>query len=280
MCYLVLETAFGEIRMKIAIRNFLVGSFLTAASPLLAAPVGNPAAPKIITEGFFFSPSVWADLRLGYEGDFVSDAKMEQQVESSGRVDGYSQSTNSGTVTLNILNRLDLFGVFGSSKVQADWRFSDGDALFRIEMETHYDFLWAAGARAVLFEWGKTSLGLGARYSASNYTPTWLTTNGASSPVSGSHFEWKQWQVNLGLSYNIDLFTPYIGGKYSSEKAHLSSFPTPIAGNDSGSNHFKNRQPVGLYLGCSLSTGKLFMLNVEGRLIDEEAVTISGDFRF
>lgn len=263
--------------MKSLLKKILV---VASMASLEAAPVGNPAAPKIIAEGFAFSPSVSADLRLGYEGDFVSDGKMEQEVESSGRVDNFEQCTNSGTVTLNILNRLDLFGVFGSCKFQGDWRFSDGSALYRIETETHYDFLWAAGARAILFEWGSTSLGMGARYSASNNTPIWLTTNGASSSVSRSQLEWRQWQVNLGISYNIDLFTPYIGGKYSSEKAHLFDFPTPIAPDDSGSNHFENREPVGLYLGCSLSNGKYFMLNIEGRLIDEEAVTISGDFRF
>ena len=44
--------------------------------------------------------------------------------------------------------------------------------------------------------------------------------------------------------------------------------------------HFENRTPVGIVIGCSISNGKYFMLNIEGRLIDEDAVTISGDLRF
>jgi hypothetical protein len=254
--------------------------FCLSLCALHAAPVGNPSAPAIINEGFLIPRSVWVGLRFGYEGDFVSDAKMEQYHESSGRVDDYQQYTNSGTITMSILDRLDLFTVLGSSRTQADWRFTEGELTYRIETETHYDFLWAIGARALLVEWGKAALGLGGRYSGSNYTPLWMTSNGANQPLEGATWHWRQWQADLDMSYKIDLFIPYLGVKYSRQKAKLSNFPSPIASDGSGDNHFKNRSSVGLVLGCSLSSGQFFMLNVEGRLVDEEAVDISGDFRF
>jgi len=68
--------------------------------------------------------------------------------------------------------------------------------------------------------------------------------------------------------------------KYSSVRAKAGNFQTTISVNGTGSNQFTNHTPVGVFIGCSLTTGRYFMLNVEGRLVDEEAVTISGDVRF
>lgn len=265
------------------IKKFAVSiAMFVACTALNAAPVGNTSAPELIQEGFLISCDSWINFRLGYEGDFVADGRMKQHDQGVGRVDTYEQWTNSGTVTLNILDRMDIYGVFGSSRTEADWRFGDLSAgtVSRIELETKYCFLWAAGARAILYEWCNASVGLGGRYSSCNYRPVWLTSDGLLQSVSGSHFSWREWQINLDASYKIDLFTPYIGIKYSNARTQLKDFLVPISADLTGSNSFKNRIPVGLYLGCTLSTGQYFMLNVEGRLIDEEAVTISGDFRF
>ncbi|HSX26599.1 MAG TPA: hypothetical protein VLE89_06300 [Chlamydiales bacterium] len=255
--------------------------FCIAFSALYAAPVGNPSAPGLIEEGFFIPCDSWVDIRFGYEGDFISDARLKQYDEGHGRVDRYRQDTNAGTATFNIVDRFDIYGVLGSSRSCADWRFTDsvGD-VHQIEIETHYDFLWGAGARAILFEWGAVNLGIGGRYEHCCFRPSWLTSDGVNKSTSGSNFHWHEWQVDLDISYQIDLLTPYIGLKYSNDKVEVTGFSIPIASNESGTNHFKNRTPVGVFIGCSLSTGEYFMLNVEGRLIDEEAVTISGDVRF
>jgi len=253
-----------------------------ASTALYSSPVGNPAAPELLQKGFFGSCDSWIYPRMGYEGDFVADGRMEQFDQGRGRVDRYQQDTNSGTFTLDIVNRLDVYGVFGSSKTQADWRFSDGIAgtVTRIEMGTRHQFLWGAGARAILYEWGRAFLGLGGRYSSCNYRPARLASNGVVRPVRGAHCDWREWQINLDVAYKIDVFTPYIGAKYSDARMDLRDFPLPIAADLTGSNSFKNRVPVGLYVGCALSTGQYFMLNIEGRLADEEAVTVSGELRF
>ncbi len=253
---------------------------MSLSSIIYAAPVGNTSAPQLIEDGFFISRDSWIDVRAGYEGDFVTNGRMEQE-NNCKRVDSYKQNTNSGTITLNFLDRIDVYGVFGSSNTKADWRFTDmDDSIHRIEIQTDNDFLWAVGARGIFFEWGNTCLGLGGRYSSAQYSPEWLTSDGVNVDVSGGHLRWNEWQINLDISYKIDLFTPYIGAKYSSARTNLTHFSTAISSNGSGNNHFKNDNPVGLVLGCALSNGKYFMLNLEARLIDEEAITVSGDIRF
>ncbi len=251
-----------------------------ASVSLQAAPVGNTAAPELIQEGFVIPSDCWIDFRIGYEGDFVGDGRMKQTQEGSGRVDTFQQYTNSAIGTLNFLDRLDLFGAFGSSRVCTDWRFNSDATITRIQLETLYHYLWGLGGRGILIEWGKAAFGLGGRYSRCNYKPSWLTTNGAPVSVAGTHLCWKEWQADLDLSYHIDLFTPYFGFKYSQSQAKLGVMPIPIAGNGSGSDHFENRTSVGIFIGCSISNCKYFMLNIEGRLLDEDAVTISGDLRF
>jgi hypothetical protein len=252
--------------------------FSVFLSTLTAAPVGNPSAPKLIEEGFFIPPEVWLELRFGYEGDFVTDARLRQV--QGGHVDCYRQETNAGTMTLNLLERLDLYTVLGSSRTRAEWRFDHAGDTQRVELETLYDFLWGLGVRGILYERGKASLGVGARYEHANYDPVWLTVNGTVEPAHGTHLRWRAWQVDLALSYKIEIFSPYIGLKYSNVQAKVGKFQTTVASNGSGSNVFDNRYPIGVFIGCSLTTSKYFMLNVEGRLVDEEAVTISGDVRF
>lgn len=261
-------------------KALLFFSLFCALSSLQAAPVGNTAAPQLLQEGFVIPSDCWIDLRGGYEGDFVGDGRMQQSQQGSGRVDTFQQYTNSAAVTLNVLDRLDLFGCFGSSRVCADWRFEQNEAITRIQIETLYHYLWALGARGILLEWGKVFLGMGGRYSYCNYKPSWMTTNANPVGVGGTHLRWRQWQLDLDLSYRIDLFTPYFGVKYSSAEVNLGDMEVPISGSGSGNNHFVTRTPVGIFIGCSISTGNYFMLNIEGRLVDEDAVAISGDLRF
>jgi hypothetical protein len=263
------------------IKQFIL-SFFMFSFALHGAPVGNTSTPKVIEKGLFTQSADWLDVRMGYEGDFVADGRMNQYDQGTGRVDTYEQWSNTGTFTLNLVKRIDVYGVLGASKTKADWRFSNSNAgtINRAKIETEDNLMWAVGSRAILYEWWNASLGLGGRYSACSYQPNQLSVDGVMQSTSHSHFEWWQWQINMDLSYKISWFIPYVGAKYSQERALLTDFSVPISGSLSPSNSFKNRDYLGFYLGCTLSNGHYFMLNLEGRVIDEEAISLSCDFRF
>lgn len=249
---------------------------------LCAAPVGNPAEPDLVNEGFIsLKNNFGVSLRIGYEGDFVSDMRMKQTEQGYGDIDNNQQTTNSGTATLNFLDRIDLFGVFGSSRITANWRFSGlKRTINRVEIETDYRFLWALGARVILYQWGNATLGAGGRYSTFCAPISWLTLNGSLKTTEAENLEWRQWQTNLLFSYKIDLFIPYLGINYLSAQTKLRDFSVPISSSLSDCLHMKNRSSTGLIIGSALTTGKYFMLNIEGRLINEEAFSISGDIKF
>ena len=54
-------------------------AILLTSTSIYAAPVGDPAFPKLLQEGYFIPCSYPVGLRLGYEGDFVGDGRMKQR---------------------------------------------------------------------------------------------------------------------------------------------------------------------------------------------------------
>ncbi|MBI5345975.1 MAG: hypothetical protein HZB76_02380 [Chlamydiae bacterium] len=253
--------------------------FALCVNSLFAAPAGDPFNPAIIKEGFFISPGSWINVRAGYEGNFVYNAKMEKDDGADGIIDNFKQDVQSGTLTINIHDRFDLYGVVGESRIRSDWRFKQAPDNLRIELESHYKFCYGVGAKAIFFEWGNFVLSGGGRYFTTSPDLLWLVKNGVEQAFDNSKIDYKEWQGDLGMAYKIDFFIPYIGAKYSSSTAKIHTGNVNI-NTDSNSISMENRENFGLYLGCSISNSKYFMLGLEVRLIDEEAFTISGDIRF
>ncbi len=261
-------------------RIFLNLLFSASVCFLHGAPVNNPMNPEIIEEGFFITPASWLNFRIGYEGNFISDGRMEKKTGTEGKVDNFEQDVNSGSFTLNMQSRLDIFTVLGASRIKTDWRFKESSISRRIELETNYRFSWVIGARAILFEWGNTALGVGGRYSKTKPSLSWLTKDGVPQEVGRPKVSYKDWQADMGLSHRIDIFIPYIGVKYSNTRAKLRNMGLIVASDNSMFMHMRNRDHFGVYAGCSLSNAKYFLFNVEARLIDEEAITVSGEIKF
>ncbi len=253
---------------------------LICSSFLYAAPVGNPFSPEVIEEGFFISPASWINFRLGYEGNFVSDARMEKQDTSDEKVDNFKIDINGGSFTLNLQNRIDLYGVLGASRIRSDWRYTNANVVSRIEIETNYRFAYSVGGRAILYQWGNTALDVGDRYSYTIPSVSFITRDGAPQDKGVSQVRYNDWQINMGLAHVIDIFIPYIGMKYLRAKAKIRNFDFVISNDGQGLLSMKNRDRFGGYVGCTLSNKKNFMLTLEARFVDEEAITVSGELKF
>lgn len=248
---------------------------------LEATPTGNPATPKIIQEGIIFSSAKSFGVKLGYEGNFVVDKRLIQADGILKRVDDFSFSMNSAVLTFNFVNRLDLYGTYGIGRIEADWLINDGpDVLYYLDLQTKYDWSYSLGTKVIFFEWGNVSLSAGGRYFYFRPTISYFSKVANVFHLSETKMKFWEWQADIGLSYNINIFTPYICAKYSKAKASFSIPDVIISSNGSSKQTFKNKNDFGMALGCSFSNGKYFLLNVEVRLIDEEAFTVSGEFKF
>ena len=247
---------------------------------LEAVPCKNTAFPKIIEEGFIFSSANSFSLRVGYEGNFVYDKRLRIK-NASHNIDNFKFYVNSGELTLNLLNRLDVFATYGIGKMDMRWIIEEmKNVYYKLELESDSSRSWSVGTKIIFLEWGNTCLSLGGRYFFFDPKILWITKASDSYDISNKKLKFKEWQIDLGISYNIDIFTPYVCVKYANAKSSL--FIEDIYINSNLENHLKmkNENNFGLSLGITLSCKKYFMLNLETRLIDEEAFTIQGEVKF
>ena len=259
---------------------FLIGS-LIIVNLLEATPTGNPSFPKAIEEGFFITPSSGISFRLGYEGNFVTNRRLKQDSSPSRRVNNFSIYLNSGIATINLLNRLDVFGTFGKGRVKTDWIINEmPNAFSYLELQTKYDIAWSVGTKIIFFEWGNTILSVGGRYFYTDPKILWYSKAAVVYPLENHKIRFEEWQVDIGLSHKIDIFIPYICAKYSKAKAKFAVDDTAINSDGSNKLKMKSKNLYGMALGCMITTAKYFMLNLEVRMVDEEAFTVSGEFKF
>jgi hypothetical protein len=246
-----------------------------------AASSGNPASPKVVEEGFFFSSASSFSFRLGYEGIFVPDRKMRKESSSPRSINDFELYLNSGMCTLNILNRLDLFATYGKGKLKINWiNVEHSNELYHLKMESNDHSSWSTGTKIIFFEWGNTCFSIGGRYLYFHPSLSYLSKQFLIFPTKKAKIRFKEWQTDLGLSYKADILIPYLCLRYSKAKAHLSINDLFISQEGLTSLKMINRDNVGLALGCSISSGKYFFLNSEVRLFDEEGFTLSGEFKF
>ncbi len=263
---------------------------LAAAGSAFAAPVGNPAAPMQYTDGVFFCDdcSCWS-LRAGYRGDFVFDRKLESGRTGfgSGTIDTYSLYTNAGVLTLNLWDRLDIYGVWGATSQDLSTKLQDtaGTASYdEINFETKS--IWAVGAKAVLWCWnwgcncGTTTLGADANYESvsSANAQTWVKNGAVSTHATRTTAatRYKEWQVSLGLAHRVALLTPYVAVKWSSAHANAGgrfNATSELPG-------LKSQRHWGWALGTTLVDAGRMTVSGEARFVDEKAATVTAEFRF
>ncbi len=252
--------------------------FLLLFSPsLFALYMGNPAAPAIIEEGFFFCKENWLAVKAGYQRDWVFDRDMKAVSKISGRMDDFEYLADQGVLTFNIIDRIELYGSAGAATFCASNRPTSG---VRNEYQTHDQFIWGIGLRGNFYDWKGLSFGIDGSYTRAQPTIRWLTANGAPvNPRGGSKLVFQEWQIGLGAAYQIDIFIPYLGVKYSNAYGRFKNLPSGFLPNGT---HFKtkNRRKFGMVLGATLSNGNRFAATVEARLIDEQAITLAAEIKF
>lgn len=244
-------------------RFFILFLVLIFHLPAYALYNGNPASPKVPEEGFFIAKEAVLSLRAGYEGDLVFNRKMTPHVHK------FKIFENWGALTCNFEERVDLYAALGSyyaeiRKIREQNRF---------EFQTKDGLTWKVGGRIVLWEYGDTFLTLHVAYQQARSKFREIVLNGSLLARNTGRLFYHDVEGSLGIAHQIDIFLPYIGieGAY----AHAALRELPVE-----SMKMHSRSPVGLFLGCGFSPGTKVMVNVEVRLIDENAVTLGGEIRF
>jgi hypothetical protein len=238
----------------------------------MSAPAGNPSYPSVIEEGFFIPDTKIINFRTGYQTYNSEDLVMK--FDDLSKEEGYylrkvKAFCNSAIITLNIKERLDLYGEIGSFRLEPEFRYLAN--LYNCKSEN--DLLYRGGTRLILFEILDFTLATDVKYSIFNGSASYLTENDR--PINEKiKFNFKEWQIAVGLAQKITILRPYIGIAYRDTRIKMEN--TPFF----HTLDFIYKKKAGLFLGTSASLGSFVFLNGEIRLVNERSTIISGEFRF
>jgi opacity protein-like surface antigen len=104
---------------------------------------------------------------------------------------------------------------------------------------------------------------------------SWKTTNASGNVDSGvgdKKATIQEWHVAPYVAYRLDNFTPYLGLKYSDIR-----FEGTVGGYTS---KYKADDNVGVFVGTDYEIGENLTLNLEGRFVDETALSFAATYKF
>lgn len=230
-----------------------------------AAPVGNPAK-SLLTKGEY-------PIKVGTELDFV----IERELDVSG-VDVEIEAFNwyMSKISYTMADKVDLYCLLGGASGEFSEKYSGVD----LKYETEGAFAWGLGATFLLNEFENgIRLGLDGRYRQvePDIDEVILNNVDVSSIITSGSIEYKEWQVALGISKEFEQFVPYGGIKYTDVEASMKA---TILGTTYKTDDINSDGVFGIFIGCDFLPTENISIGVEGRFIDETAVTVAATYHF
>lgn len=274
---------------------------LMTCSAIYALPVYNPDQPELLKYGVFTCNDDNWGFEFGYRGDFVFDRQLQVRNNNGNLSDfhkdvtEFERSTNAGQVTLNLWDRVDVYGWLGSSQTAAEAQVSfltaaEPTPMLNLRGLSQNGFAYGFGARAVLWQCGRTAVGVDAQYAHTRADLQSFTIDGVpvqsfTDPVTGAAIDpnnfalrSREYQVSLGVSHRICSLVPYVAVKYSNVRARITGPAVGVITDPTVK--FQNRDWIGMAAGISFTDSERMHVTVEGRFIDEQALTVAADIRF
>lgn len=252
---------------------------MLVCTSLVASPVGNPSAPMSFEDGVVMAGNPDYSMRIGFTSDCVSDRKMQNDISGSTAHVEASMKSHSVDLAFNFFNKVDLYGRLGRGSFEVRQNLNAGNFHLRSDSELP---LWAAGARAVLYNWDFTTLSVFGEYSHLKGKIDDVISGTLFSGELATKVTVKDWNAGLALSHQIDYLSPYVAIRYSDAKTTYSA-ATAAVGTESppvNLNNLKSRSNVGASVGCTFMAGKKFDFTIEGRMFDEHGMSFVGAMRF
>ncbi len=254
--------------------------FLGMTVSIQALYNGNPSSPMMPEEGLFLFKDSWFALKVGYEWDDLFNRRLTLKSRNPGidrKVQTYAAMSHLGVITLGFNDRVEIYGALGG--IDADIHY---DPKEKVHLKCHIDmqFAWDIGGKVILAYWGNVQLGIDAKYLQFNPDIDRISVNQVPQDPKKANYHYREWQLGLSASYRQSWWMPYLGINYADVRVQCRQFQAVASWMNTQKWAFKNRFPMGCFLGCGFSLSKGFVMNAELRLVTEMALTLSGDFRF
>jgi len=181
--------------------------------------------------GLFNNTQSFFNLSTTYLYDDVTNKEFVSSSTTSDlqNIEKFALQSQFGGISFNLLERLEVFGLFGVSRAKIDWgnnpdldinsnAFTDG--------KTDKHFSWMAGARAIFLHWGAICLGAGFTYfdiptlkSDSAIFDTFIVPD----DLGPQYFKLREWQGDIGFAAKFGCLMPYIARQYLHSKLKIVS---------------------------------------------------------
>lgn len=241
--------------------------------------IGNPGQPALQTNGILYAPPTWWSFRIDYLDDFVYREQVHDEFLIAGTPSNTSWiklSTYAAQVTLNFKNRIDLYGLLGSSRIRVD-----------NEIYSKRRFAWGIGTKFIIFQEGNFHFGADFKYFETDQKPTFFNVDGSAYNIIGDYrLKYHEVQAAVGCTYLAWIFAPYINATYLVSKLEphphitLVRLPDENIAVDVTSDSQLGAKRWGMAIGLTLLDQAKATLAVEWRLFNQNAIDINAELRF
>lgn len=265
-------------KSTIAVIAILSLVFSTAVA--FAAPVNLPESIKG-KEGVWLSERevpilVGEDVPVGMSAGLVFDS-FERKIKDSTKIQGKFWGAK---LALTLADKVDIYTHLGA--------MTDGEYTNKVGGALTFDsgFMWGIGGNLVLYDWESQSIkfftdinyrsAAGMDYDAMRIDGVEYAQDRI---IQDSEGEYREWQIALGMSRPINEYLiPYGGILFADAKA--KAMGSRVGGGGSVGGGVKAKDMIGPFVGIAYLPVKGVSIDLQGRFVTEDAVTVTSEVKF
>lgn len=242
------------------------------------ATIDGPKGPGI----FSLKKDRNISIKSGLDFEFLFDRDIKANAASNTELT--SAEWYMAKISCVMFNRVEPYLKLGIAHMKARWT----EAGSEVKLESDTNFAWGFGSRVLIWEFERPRIKIisDAFYRIADLDAEEGYSAGAkvSMDTSKSRFLIREWQIALLAATEIDIsgpgredflgvstIIPYAGVKYSDINGRLRL--TWTSGNYNNPGEIESDNIFGLFAGCDFVGPNSVSLNLEGRFIDETALT-------
>ncbi len=243
-----------------------------------AASVGSPGTQG---QGKIAATAEWSYV-FGRDLDFKKATRPpghDNDRPVNFRIDrGYNVA---GKISYGVFNAMDIYVKLGVANYDLKGDVFVGDTK-RVEedLSAGDSFLYGGGVKLAYELKDGWIIGCDAQYLTSGHELDFRAVNVASGAVTTAKYaecRIQEWHAAPYIAKKIADFTPYLGARYSDLRLSQKNPDDPRRWDNL---IFSADRNIGVLTGVDWNFGKNFKLNVEGRFVDETAMSVGAVYRF
>ncbi|MEA1936393.1 MAG: outer membrane beta-barrel protein [Thermodesulfobacteriota bacterium] len=244
-------------------------SFFVFSSLCFAGTLGEP---KTVGKNKF---------RVGIDYQYIFDKDMEYK-------SGAKASDTISDVEIDYLHRafakfsygivdnVEIYGLLGVADGEVKLKSLDtdpGGKLYNCDFDTDSTFAYGAGFKFSYSYDENWVLGIDAHYIRHKGDYSGKCAAGGDTSLSTGDMTFQEWQVMPSVGYKISKFTPYLGFGYTDMRIKVEE-------NGGNTTKYEADDNVGVVCGVAYEPYKNLSFGVEGRFVDETAMSVMGFYAF